>query len=228
MPSKINEDSLSSSIDRLVADPPRPFKASKSHLKHLHPAILELQKIIEDDPEIYVLLHKAFEQIPNTKSTQLDPLGRALVRDYDSLLLALDAALSTPPAYTGPGRILTGLPFGSVLNALMGTVSGAAFFLNTKITQQFDQILSAWAAFLITPASLSVVNESETGWLCPTARRIMLPADGVPFEDEYDCKPTLPHYGYTSWDDFFTRTFRPRPPPKAPPSPPPLIFNFFA
>lgn len=28
------------------------------------------------------------------------------------------------------------------------------------------------------------------------------------FENEYVCDPTAPHYGFKSWDDFFTRRFR--------------------
>ena len=29
------------------------------------------------------------------------------------------------------------------------------------------------------------------------------------FVDDYECDPKLPHYGFKSWDDFFTRKFRP-------------------
>eukprot|EP01034_Spumella_vulgaris_P033844 gene33844-41751_t len=29
----------------------------------------------------------------------------------------------------------------------------------------------------------------------------------IKFEDIFKCNPTLPHYGFTSWDDFFNREF---------------------
>ena len=28
------------------------------------------------------------------------------------------------------------------------------------------------------------------------------------FVEEYQCDPTKPHYGFTSWDDFFVRKYR--------------------
>ncbi|KAI9697520.1 MAG: hypothetical protein M1820_007786 [Bogoriella megaspora] len=208
-----------------AASPPQPFGAEQSDLRGLHPTVVELQAIIEDDPEIWVLLHKAFEQIPTTKSPQLDPLGRQLIHDYPSLLRALDAALKTPPSYPGPGKILMGLPFGSVLNALMGTVSGAAFFLNTKVTQQFDRILSAWAEFLTTEASTIVLNDSDKGWFGHTAHSVMLRDGETRFEDEFECDPTRPHYGYVSWDTFFTRSFRPGRRPIAAPDDDAVIVN---
>jgi len=28
------------------------------------------------------------------------------------------------------------------------------------------------------------------------------------FIDDFNCDPSKPHYGFTSWDSFFTRTFK--------------------
>jgi len=45
------------------------------------------------------------------------------------------------------------------------------------------------------------------------------------FEELFHCDPSLPHYGFKSWDDFFTRTFRDGVRPVAEPDNPKVVVN---
>jgi len=45
------------------------------------------------------------------------------------------------------------------------------------------------------------------------------------FVDDYECDPKLPHYGFKSWDDFFTRKFRPGRRPVASPDNNDIVAN---
>lgn len=71
-----------------------------------------------------------------------------------------------------------------------------------------ESILNYWAQFLTTPASCSVLHEGEDGWFSPPALEYMVDEDGRSFKEQFECNPHLPHWGYKSWDDFFTRQFR--------------------
>jgi phosphatidylserine decarboxylase len=53
----------------------------------------------------------------------------------------------------------------------------------------------------------------DGGWLSTIALQDLSikAADGgtpLPFDQIYNCDPSKPHYGFGSWDQFFTRTFR--------------------
>ena len=48
---------------------------------------------------------------------------------------------------------------------------------------------------------------------------------GGHFVDDFVCDPSQPHYGFTSWDDFFTRQFRPNVRPVASPDDNKVIVN---
>ena len=44
-------------------------------------------------------------------------------------------------------------------------------------------------------------------------------------EDDFVCDPSMPHYGFASWDDFFTRQFRPNARPVACPDDDKVVVN---
>ena len=45
------------------------------------------------------------------------------------------------------------------------------------------------------------------------------------FKEEFKCDPSQPHWGFTSWNDFFTREFRPDVRPVANPDNNKVIVN---
>jgi hypothetical protein len=64
--------------------------------------------------------------------------------------------------------------------------------------------LDAWAVFLSSPASTYVLSDDpESGWFGRDALEAM-----PGFAETFQCEPDQPHYGFTAWDNFFTRQFR--------------------
>ena len=119
--------------------------------------------------------------------------------------------LTTAPAFNESGMV--GVPFNAILDWPMGTKSGNAAFLNPQVNAMFKALLDEWAHYLSSKDSCSVLHEHKDGWFGKAALEAMRRAsrgdENWRFENEYVCDPSLPHYGFTSWDDFFTRRFRP-------------------
>ena len=64
--------------------------------------------------------------------------------------------------------------------------------------------MNEWAIFLCSTDSKYVLSENpKTGWFGADAKKAM-----PDFDKEFKCDPALPHHGFKSWDNFFTREFR--------------------
>jgi len=94
-----------------------------------------------------------------------------------------------------------------------------AAFLNANVNFHLKNILNAWGIFLKSSESCYVLTTD--GWFSPGALEKM----GGNFEKDFICDPNKPHYGFTSWDDFFTRKFRPNARPVASPNDNKVIVN---
>lgn len=82
-------------------------------------------------------------------------------------------------------------------------------------------MLNEWARFLCSKDSCAVLgNQSNSDWFGPAARKAM-----PHFDQEFQCDPAQPHHGFRSWDDFFTREFRPGVRPVAAPHDDNVIVN---
>jgi len=92
-------------------------------------------------------------------------------------------------------------PLGAILDWTMGTPAGFSAFRDPRINAMLKQILTAWCKFLSSGDSLYVLNDSPSGWKCDEARR----AVGI---DQYQYDPQDEHWGFDSWNDFFTRRFK--------------------
>ena len=111
---------------------------------------------------------------------------------------------------------LGGLPFNLVLMVFMETPSGLQLFKQTSVNEHLKRILQKWALFLGSPESLYALNQ-RNGWLSPSALAKLQDVANRPtgirrhFVDNYECPdPTNPvTLGFTSWDEFFSRKFRP-------------------
>lgn len=154
-----------------------------------------------------------FEQIPRHEAYSRDPFGSSQVRDYKHMLQLFNVVLRRAPLFND--RELVGLPINAILDWPMGTPSGIAAFLNEKVNAQFKKMLDVWSDFLTSKESAYVINESQTGWLGLPARTAMRVAASSgrrarwTFETTFVCNPSIAHFGYDSWDDFFTRRFWP-------------------
>jgi phosphatidylserine decarboxylase len=93
------------------------------------------------------------------------------------------------------------LPLNAILDWSMGTPAGFAAFRDPRINAMIRRILGVWCEFLSSRESLYVLNDSPSGWKCAEAQRKV----GM---DQYEHDPQEEHWGFESWNDFFTRRFK--------------------
>lgn len=168
----------------------------------LLPVIQEFQGLIEDDPELFMLFTEMFEQIPKKPPFLEDPTGQPQVRDYRHMLRLMNHILTKAPEFNKTG--LVGFPINAILDWPMGTEAGTSAFLDRRVNRRLKKILNQWAVFLGSPDSRYVLNDDpEKGWFGRDAQEAM-----PTFVEDFVCNPDLPYYGFSSWDDFFTRIFR--------------------
>jgi phosphatidylserine decarboxylase len=132
-------------------------------------------------------------QVPETRS-----YSKRHLKNPDQMLRMINAVLTMAPEF---GDQNVTLPLGAILDWTMGTPAGFAAFRDPKINAALKKILTAWCDFLNSSESLYVLNDSPSGWTSEAARE----AIGI---EQYEHEPADPHWGFTSWNDFFTRRFR--------------------
>lgn len=187
--------------------------------KPFHPVIQEFQSFIENNPDIYMLFSEMFTQVPRKPPYNKNPANGPQVRHYQHMLQLLNAIMTQAPDFNKTG--LVGFPINAIFDWSMGTTSGFAAFLNERINRQLKTVLDEWARFLASPDSVSVLSTNPTkGWFGRDAMEAM-----PDFDKEFECDPTKPHHGFKSWDDFFTREFRPGRRPVASPDEDSVIVN---
>lgn len=166
----------------------------------LLPAVQSLKDFIESDAKAYMFFSQMFEDVPASRKSS--PTGAPQVRDYEHMLRLFNTIMTHAPEFNESG--LVGFPFNAILDWSMANIGGWAGFLDDKVDAHLRAMLDEWAVFLQSPESTSVLNDDpKTGWFGTDAKKAM-----PTFVEEFNCDPALPHYGFTSWDDFFTRTFR--------------------
>jgi len=169
----------------------------------LHPVIAQFKELIEADAEIFMLFNLMFEEVPLKPPYNKTPTQQPQVRNYNHFLQLLNVIMTKAPEFNETG--LVGFPINALLDWPMGTSAGYAAFLNQKINQQFKNVLCEWAKFLGSKDSTYVLSKDPTsGWFGRDAMKAM-----PNFDTEFQCDPEKEHHGFTSWDDFFTRQFRP-------------------
>jgi phosphatidylserine decarboxylase len=172
----------------------------------------ELQELIESDPTLYMYFHLMFSQVPKSPPYNRTPAGAPQVRDYRHMIKLINHILGTAPVFNLTGFV--GFPINAIIDWPMGTPAGVAAFLDERVNAQFKKILNEWAVFLVSPASRYVLNsDPKHGWFGKAADSQM-----PGFVDDFVCDPAAPFYGFGSWDDFFTREFRPGVRPVASPN----------
>jgi phosphatidylserine decarboxylase len=180
----------------------------------LLPVVDEFRRLIEDDAEVFMLFRFMLQQVPHHRSLTHEPR----VKTVEQLLRLFNYVLTHAPEYNGGG--LVGCPINAILDWAMGTRAGFAAFLNDRVNSQLKKLLNEWGVFLKSADSATVLNGTSSGWLGPAALAKM-----PHFAEDFVCDPARPHYGFTSWDDFFTRQFRAGARPVASPADPDVVVN---
>ena len=199
-------------------------EAKSEENKKLLPPVQALKELIESNRYIWNLFQMMFDEIPQKDVDT--PAGTPQVRDYHELLLVLNRLIQRAPKFNTTGLVDT--PINAVLDYPMGTRAGYVLFNDPRVNVKMKNILDYWGRYLQSEESSYVLNTSDKGWLSPYALNEMAKeAGGDNFVDLFavhstDVKQKL---GYTSWDDFFTRKFKPGIRPVASPDDDDVIAN---
>jgi phosphatidylserine decarboxylase len=195
------------------------IRETQAEQKALHPCIAGLQHLVESDAGIFMLFNQMFEQVPRKPPYNKDPTGKPQVRDFPHMLQLLNAVMTRAPEFDRSG--LVGCPINTIIDWSMGTAAGFAAFLNERVNEQIKKVLNEWARFLSSSDSTYVLSEDpHRGWFGADAQ-IAMPN----FDRDFMCDPGQLHHGFKSWDDFFTREFRPGVRPIARPGDDAIIVN---
>ncbi len=194
------------------------YDICKDENQHLMPIIQEFKELIENDPKLYMLFTEMFKQIPDQSQYQVDPSGNPQIRDYKHMLRMLNCILTNAPEFNN--TIMAGTPINAMLAWPMGTPAGTEAFLDTRVNKQLKKILKQWEVFLDSPDSRYVLTNKPGGWFSEDAMKVM-----PTFTQDFICNPDEPYYGFSSWDDFFTRQFREGKRPVASPNNDAVIAN---
>ncbi|NOX91702.1 MAG: phosphatidylserine decarboxylase family protein [Gammaproteobacteria bacterium] len=198
----------------------------------LVPPIQEFKDMVKNDPVLSFTAEIMFKEAAILKMQT--PLGTPEIQDFDEFLMLLNGIMTQAPEYTecpdsttAPEEPcgLIGFPINALLDWPMATSFGYDFFANSLVNQQLKKILNFWSNYLVTEASRSVLVDSfecrtpkVLAWLSSTARQEMVKVacqasddpgtcEQHPFQHFFVCDPSDKYYGFTSWDDFFTRKF---------------------
>ena len=176
----------------------------------LHPVIIEFRELIDSDPVVHMYLERMIAEVPQTKHYRKRHLD-----SVEQMLRLINEVLTMAPEF-GESAVVT--PLGTILDWTMGTPSGFAAYRDPRVNAMIKKILTAWCEFLDSPDSLYVLNESPSGWMCAAARR----AIGI---EQFVHDPSDEHWGFASWNDFFTRRLKDGARPVASPDDDKVIVN---
>lgn len=181
--------------------------------KELVPVLKEFKDFIESNPRIRMLFNQMWDELPNKEPYNKDPTGHKQVRDYGHMLSVLNHIFTRAPEWTDAAEHvgMVGVPMCAIFDYPMATPSGHAAFLDPEVNKMLKKVLNEWGKYLLTPESAEVLGDHNTGWFGQTGIYDLMAVANAPyqtshkFEDMYVCDPSKPKYGFTSWDDFFTR-----------------------
>ncbi|OIW26692.1 hypothetical protein CONLIGDRAFT_620598 [Coniochaeta ligniaria NRRL 30616] len=185
--------------------------------------IKALQDLLAHNPIVYMLFTEMLTEVPTVwPYTEIPGDGpRSEIRDIDHLIQALNYQIQSPITFNDSAQI--GTPINAILDWPMATKAGFAAFLRDDVNQVFKNMLNYWGNFHTTQASVSTVTTADGGWLSQTAQS---EESGLAnFLQTYvvpDANDPV-HYGFTSWDQFFTRDFQSGLRPLAGPDDPNII-----
>ncbi|MDR6169854.1 phosphatidylserine decarboxylase [Curtobacterium sp. SORGH_AS776] len=159
----------------------------------LHPSVAAFRDVVEGDPVLRLEAHEMIAQVPSSR----DYAERHL-ESFDELLLLMDEVVRSAPEY-GEQMVMT--PLDGILDWTKATPAGFSFYRDPRVNAALRDVLDAWCTFLSAEQSLEVIVDEPGGWRSDAARR----AVGM---DQFEHDPDDEHWGFTSWNDFFTRRFR--------------------
>lgn len=159
----------------------------------LFPVIRDLEAFINANPIIRMYFTQAIEQAVKAGFH----LG---YENINELICCINEIMIYAPPFSTSE--LVGCPLNALLDWLMCMPAGFALFRLPELNIQLKRVLNFWCHFLKSPQSRTYLNETQPdGWFNPDA----IPRTLMP---QFVCDPTAPYWGFSSWNDFFTRRFK--------------------
>jgi phosphatidylserine decarboxylase len=121
-------------LDRWVGDLAAKVEAADG--EPLLPVVDGFRRLIEEDPEVYMLFRFMLSQVPYHKSPAHEPQ----VKTVEKMLGLFNYVMTHAPEYNDTG--LVGFPVNAILDWAMGTEAGFAAFLNDRVNEQFKKLLN--------------------------------------------------------------------------------------
>nr|WKF55631.1 Phosphatidylserine decarboxylase proenzyme [Paraburkholderia busanensis] len=158
-------------------------------------AVEALAALVQGDPVLRMDMTRAIAQARHAGYE----LGYASI---DELMVIIDYLMTYAPPFSETSLIHC--PLNAVLDWPMCMPSGYALFRDPALNAQLKRLLNCWCGFLSGPHSREHLSTSSPdGWFSPEADRKIDMSQFI-----YD--PDKPYWGFASWNDFFTRRFRPQ------------------
>jgi phosphatidylserine decarboxylase len=186
---------------------------------------------VNNDTTLYMLFSSMLTEVPirylfdpsGDPSNPIPAKHHAEIRDLNILFQALSSQITSPIDYNDSVQI--GTPINAILAYPMATPGGFAAFLNKDVNLCLQAMLQAWGDYLKTPESAISVSTETDQWLSIQAQNDPHSPGLKDFLNTYVVPdPNDPvHYGFTSWDQFFTRKFLPWKRPVASPQDPSVL-----
>lgn len=204
------DDSIYVYVEKLI-------RMEGNKFKDLNPALEEFRALVEGDDTLRTLSSQMFEEVPTKPPYNKGLAGqRSQVRDFNHLLQLINHIMMRAPEWDADAYKLeyAGCPINALLDRVMGTASGGAFLIRHDVNQQWAKTLNLWAEYLASEDSASVLDDSPRGWFGKDAMDALVTVGNFgkthyTFDQLYVCDSAAPHHGFTSWDDFFVRRFKP-------------------
>ncbi|MDR6445224.1 phosphatidylserine decarboxylase family protein [Paraburkholderia sp. 22099] len=153
----------------------------------------ELRALIEGDTVLRMNLSRAIDQAQSAGYE----LGYSTIGE---LIDIIDYVTTYAPPFSESSLIHC--PLNALLDWPMCMPSGYAVFRDPAFNARLKRVLNVWCGFLSGPHSRMHLNDSPDGWFCEEAQRRL----GI---SQFLCDPHEPHWGFASWNSFFTRQFKP-------------------
>lgn len=124
------------------------------------------------------------------------------VDNYTKMLAVCDVIIGEAPSFKN--HTLVAFPITAVFLGPMATEAGFRMFSDPRVNAMIKNMLDTWFQYLSSPQSRYVLHSGPTGWFGPAASEVF-----PDFAQTFICDPKAPYYGFVSWENFFTRRFRP-------------------
>ena len=158
----------------------------------LSPFVQELSDVVKRDPVLRMYMARSIEEA----------IAAGYYPSYtntDLLMVLIDYV--TRNSFPFSTSELVGCPLNALLDPIMNMPSGYPLFRSPEFNAAMRNVLNAWCVYL---------NSAQTGWFSEDALK------KIPM-DEFQWDPSAPYGGFSSWNDFFIREFKPGARPVADP-----------